>query len=241
MFDMENAYFYIKDHILKQIHGIPQGSPLSPTLAQCCLIYIESQFLSSIYDNTYFHGLRYFDDIRLLSFSYTDSQIVRSRNTISSFIHALPSSLSLEPEFSSHSFYFLECLITFTPPTFMIIYLSKNYAFYKEHKRLKFYTFQNFYSYHSNRVLIASNNLRSKFSAISKYCNSSLAIYISTLSWFQDFILAEYPASILISVLNEFYFKTSQAVWKKLAQEVSSDYSPRDDIFNFKYCQFSLD
>ena len=231
-FDMENAYFYIKDYILKQIHGIPQGSPLSPTLAQCCLIYVESQFLSSIYDNTYFFGMRYFDDIRLLSFSYNSSQIQRSRNTITSFIQHLPSSLILEPEFSSHSFYFLECLITFTPPSFMIIYLSKNYVHYNQYGTLKFYTFQNFFSYHSNRELVASNNLRSKFSAISKYCNSNQAIFISTLSWFQDFIIAEYPARILIKIMREFYLKTSKIVWKMLADEVASDYYPRDDIFN---------
>ena len=38
-FDMDNAYFYIHDYILKQILVIPQGSPLSSTLAQCCLIF----------------------------------------------------------------------------------------------------------------------------------------------------------------------------------------------------------
>ena len=153
--------------------------------------------------------------------------------TIQNFIKHLPPSLILEPEFSGHSFYFLECLITFTPPTFLIIYLSKNYAFYKQHKRLKFYSFQNYYSYHSDRELVASNNLRSKFSAISKYCNSDVAIYISILSWFQDFIMAEYPAKLVIKILKEFYFKSSKPVWKMLVSEVSLDYNFREDIFSF--------
>ena len=231
-FDMDNAYFYIHDYILKQILGIPQGSPLSPTLAQCCLIFFESQFLDSIYDNTYFFGLRYFDDVRLLSIAYSNDQISRSKKTIEKFIKHLPPSLVLEPEFSGHSFYFLECLITFTPPTFMIIYLSKNYAFYKQYQKLKFYSFQNFYSYHSDRELVASNNLRSKFSAISKYCNSEVAIHISVLSWFQDFVMADYPAKLVIKILKEFYFKSSKPVWKMLAAEIHLDYNFREDIFS---------
>ena len=65
IFDMENAFFQINEEIIRQIFGIPQGSPLSPALAQCVLIYFEHKYLSSIYDNTHFMGIRYFDDIRL--------------------------------------------------------------------------------------------------------------------------------------------------------------------------------
>ena len=230
-FDMENAYFYIHTYILKQIHGIPQGSPLSPALAQCLLIYYEAQFLSSIYDNTYFFGLRYFDDLRLLAFSYSHSQLQRASHTISKFISALPDSLVLEPECCDKGFYFLECLIAFDPPKFMIIYLSKNYEFYKTHHKLKFHALQSYYSYHADRDLIALNNLKSKFTAMIFYCNSNQAIFTSVLSWFQDFYVAKYPLPIIKQAFRHFYRKTFSPVWLCLCHEIDVDYSPRADIF----------
>ena len=74
IFDMENAFFQINEEIIRQIFGIPQGSPLSPALAQCVLIYFEHKYLSSIYDNTHFMGIRYFDDIRLIVISLTSNE-----------------------------------------------------------------------------------------------------------------------------------------------------------------------
>ena len=230
-FDMNNAYFHIKNYILKQIFGIPQGSPLSPILAQCLLMYYESQFLNSIYDNTYFFGMRYFDDLRLISVAYRSSQIRRSEEMIEKFISGLPPSLILEPEFCDKGFSFLECTISIKPSGYMMIYMSKNYLHYQKYGKLKFFSLQNYYSYHGNRELIASNNLKTKFTAIINYCNSEQAIFSSVLSWFQDFLEANYPANVLISVLKHFYFCTKSLVWKALVEEVHREYSPRANIF----------
>ena len=187
--------------------------------------------MSSIYDNTFFFGLRYFDDVRLISVAYQSSQMRRSETVIEKYISGLPSSLVLEPEFCDKGFLFLECAIVLNLPNFMIVYLSKNYIPFKVNGKPKFYALQNFNSYQADGILIAKNNLRSKFTAMTKYCNSNQAIFSSVLSWFQDFLIAEYPAKILISVLKEFFFSSKNGVWKALIDEVKSDYSFRIDIF----------
>ena len=107
--------FMINEEIIRQIFGIPQGSPLSPALAQCVLMYFEHKFLSSIYDNTHFMGIRYFDGIRLIVISLTSKQedIEESEKLIGRFIASLPESLVLEPEPNEDNrFRFLESHIT---------------------------------------------------------------------------------------------------------------------------------
>ena len=98
---------------ITQIFGIPQGSPLSPALAQCVLIYFEHKFLSSIYDNTRFMmGIRY---SRLIGMPLTSKQeeIEESEKLIRNFIASLPELLMLEPEPNENNrFRFLEAHIS---------------------------------------------------------------------------------------------------------------------------------
>ena len=63
IFIMEYAFFEINGEILRQIFGIPLGSPLSPALSHCVLIYYEHQFMASIRDHRLFMDLRYIDDV----------------------------------------------------------------------------------------------------------------------------------------------------------------------------------
>ena len=155
----------------------------------------------------------------------------RSETVIEKYVSGLPSSLVLEPEFFEKGFLFLECAIVLNLPNFMIVYLSKNYIPFKVNGKPKLYALQNFNSYQADGTLIAKNNLRSKFTAMTKYCNSNQSIFPSVLSWFQDCLIAEYLAKILISVLKEFFFFTNKSVWKALIDAVRSYYSFRMNIF----------
>ena len=103
--------------------------------------------------------MRYFDDLRLISVAYRSSQIRRSEEMIEKFI--LPS-LILESEFCDKGFSFLECTISIKPSGYMMIYMSKNYLHYQKYGKLKFFSLQNYYSYHGNRELIASKQFEDK-------------------------------------------------------------------------------
>ena len=43
--DLDNIYFKVGDTIMRQIHGIPMGSPLSPAMAICICAFYENKFL----------------------------------------------------------------------------------------------------------------------------------------------------------------------------------------------------
>jgi hypothetical protein len=62
-FDLDNVYFTLGTAILKQIIGIPMGSPLSPALAIIICAYSEHKFLTSISTYKYLTAVRYMDDL----------------------------------------------------------------------------------------------------------------------------------------------------------------------------------
>ena len=63
--------------------NIPQGITLSLALAQCGFMCFEHKFLSSIYDNTHFKGIRYFDDIRWIVISLTsDEESIQNQKSL---------------------------------------------------------------------------------------------------------------------------------------------------------------
>ena len=95
IFDVENAYFQSLNTTLKQIIGIPMGSPGSPSYAICVCMYInEHQFHASMHDyttlyniitrtnptTTYFCAQRYIDDLFAIS--------PHDKTDTTSFIHA---------------------------------------------------------------------------------------------------------------------------------------------------------
>ncbi|CAM9953163.1 unnamed protein product, partial [Heterosigma akashiwo] len=105
VFDMENVYFRISNTFLLQVFGIPQGSPLSPALASCVLIWVENQFIESIRDDTRFSkhifmGIRYVDDIRIIVLCASNSKkdIELAHLLIQMYIDSFPESLLIEPE-----------------------------------------------------------------------------------------------------------------------------------------------
>ena len=156
IFDMENAFFEINGEILRQIFGIPQGSPLSPALSQCILMNYEHQFLASIHDHRLFMGLRYIDDVRLIVIALSRSQndVSKAESQIQAFINSLPKSLILEPEPNiNNGFKFLESYISFKDK--FIAYFSKNFndgiVFPKDLTTYPFQTFKGSYMMNPER------------------------------------------------------------------------------------------
>jgi hypothetical protein len=77
MFDLNNAFFTILNYVLRQLLGIPMGSPTSPPLAILVCSYSEYSFLSTLgVDRRLLSGVRYMDDCCL--FIVYDADDVKS-------------------------------------------------------------------------------------------------------------------------------------------------------------------
>ena len=70
LFDAYHAFLEKNEKILlRQIKGLPHGSPPSPPLAVTVIIYVEYHFFKSVrgnmrFTNCTFTGMRYVDDVR---------------------------------------------------------------------------------------------------------------------------------------------------------------------------------
>ena len=205
---MEHAFFTLNEEIIRQIFGIPQGSPLSPALSQCVLIYYEHQFMSSIDDHTHFMGLRYIDDVRLivLASSHSPTDIQKAENQITAFINNLPKSLIVEPEPNiNNGFRFLESYITFDYRSLKIAYFSKNFHGTIFPTDLDTYPFQVYTaSYMANAEDDIKNNIRNRLEAIERYSSNQYAIHIGMVSSFGDFYCSKFPRKIILTTLYSY-------------------------------------
>ena len=228
--DMGNSFFKINEEIIRQIFGIPQGSPLSPALAQCVLMYFEHKFLSSIYDNTHFMGIRYFDDIRLIVISLTSKQedIEESEKLIGRFIASLPESLVLEPEPNEDNrFRFLEAHISMKEKT--SFYYSKNYEAKEEiiPQDLTTYPFQTYFgSYMQNPKQEIKNNVRTRLEAIENYSRDEKCIERGVTSSIGDFYCSGFPKSIILETTYNFAEKVSSRPreWRRMIDHLKKMY-----------------
>ena len=90
-FDLNNAIFQLgKDTVLRQLIGIPMGSPLSAALAPLVCIYFENKLFSTIDPKLPLvetNGFRYMDDqIAIAAF---DNRNQQSKRQAISFVEAL--------------------------------------------------------------------------------------------------------------------------------------------------------
>ena len=212
IFDMKHAFFKINEKILRQVFGIPQGSPLSPALSQCVLMYYEHQFMMSIHDHRYFMGIRYIDDVRLIviSPSKRSSDIQKAEELTTAFINNLPESLVLEPEPNENNgFRFLESYITFNDRAIKIAYYSKNFHYGNVFpKDLDTYPFQTYSgSYMKNPEQEIKNNIRTRLEAIENYSENENSIHLAMISSLGDFYWSRFPKKIVMQALYNFVYK----------------------------------
>ena len=125
-FDLDNVFFTLGKNILKQIIGIPMGSPLSPSLAIIICAYSEHKFLTSIHSFKYFTAVRYMDDVHacIIITPFSQEQTEKCLLIIKDMENIYPETLTLEKT-GEGSTDFLESTITYTKHDVSVRYFSK--------------------------------------------------------------------------------------------------------------------
>ena len=216
VFDMENVYFRISNTFLLQVFGIPQGSPLSPALASCVLIWVENQFIESIRDDTRFSkhifmGIRYVDDIRIIVLCASNSKkdIELAHLLIQMYIDSFPESLLIEPEPSNFNICrFLEAQTYFSRLDIKCAFVAKNYTFghNKQYQYKAGYPFQVYQkSYSDEPKKEVRNCINTRLHAVLAYSMTPTAIQIAMESCIPDFIVSNFPKNITIRKVTDFF------------------------------------
>jgi hypothetical protein len=129
-FDLDNACFTLVGAIIRQIFGIPQGSPTSPALAVLVCIYSEHKWLQShkIWSSC-IATARYMDDTAvIICYPLDDPEGLQHALTIahSLEVDCYHSSLTFEMDCSSKSVSIMRCILSVAKHNLIFNYNNKN-------------------------------------------------------------------------------------------------------------------
>ena len=150
-FSLDNALFKLGDTIVKQVHGIPMGDPLSPAICIATCAYFENKWFNTLSktekENIFF--CRYMDDTHMV----TDSATIPSLENVAKDFETkcYPNSLVLE---STDAAIFLECILATDPSTNRILlsHNNKNHTHITSFGKQRYYKQQDYKSYTPHRV-----------------------------------------------------------------------------------------
>jgi len=213
-FDLENVYFTLGKTILKQIIGIPMGSPLSPSLAIIICAHAEHIFSLSILDFKYFFATRYMDDLHsaIIILGNKMNKALQAYKTIYDMEHIYPDTLTLEKT-GTGSTDFLESTITYTKQDISVRYYSKNRdsLHLNNAKLLKFYRFQPYHSYRPSSQI--RGTLVGTFLRLIYHSDSATSAFPSAIELIKELRLLDYPRHILKKVTTKLDRRHPHALW----------------------------
>jgi hypothetical protein len=132
MIDIQFCFFSLANTMLRQVFGIPMGSPCSPGYSMAICIYYEKQFKDSLSDFQKLFGFaRYFDDLR--AFVAFNKNCATSKSIAKDIIvllakHCYHESMILIPECADgNQFYFLQSQVAICERKLFFTLHSKNF------------------------------------------------------------------------------------------------------------------
>jgi hypothetical protein len=222
--DLNNAIFSVGNVNLKQVKGVPMGSPLSPILAILVATYYEFMFLSNLSEEqkAKVAGIRYVDDIVILG-SYDDDNITDQKDTdciIQDFIKCYHKDLILEEEeIKDDQFIFLEGDITISKgKDFLMQIKNNNWDSVLNHNLQKIKRYVHWKSY--SPLQIKKSIIFGAINRIIIHSSSDCLVFYSTIKLFFELRLLQYPWRIMKGIVYRLMKKKEPLipVWNRILE-----------------------
>jgi hypothetical protein len=210
-FSLDNALFKLGDEIVKQVHGIPMGDPLSPAICIATCTYFENKWFNTLSktekENIFF--CRYMDDIHMV----TDSATIPSLENVAKDFETkcYPNSLVLE---STDAAIFLECTLATDPSTNRILlsHNNKNHTHITSFGKQRYYKQQDYKSYTSHRV--QRGTLIGLWTRMMHNSNDDSLLHTKINERIREMLhTLHYPTSPIICTLTHMLQKHKTLVW----------------------------
>jgi len=220
-FDLHNAIFQLgQDTILKQLIGIPMGSPLSAALAPLVCIYFEHKLFSILDPKLTLiktNGFRYMDDqIAIAAFDKRDPE---SKNQAITFVEKLATcyddAMIMENEASniketgeiltSSEFDFLEATISICKSEITLKHLNKNKKMILESNKQKRFRYHHYHSYTPTNQMMGT--VIGTIVRIHCYSSNTEEFIKSINLTIRELYSLSYPTNIIRKTLSKLYHK----------------------------------
>ena len=230
-YDITHAYFTTLGQTVRQILGIPMGSPGSPAYAICICMFYEHKFHTSLHHfstilrcptDTMVRAIRYIDDV--LAFITWDERNSASKvyaHAITSLIAtAYHKNMKLKEEAPTHELPFLQGKVIIKNNTIHVKYNNKNLPSILTTGNQKLYTVKHRHTFMTeasarNTVIGALHRLRNTSATKAQTIADASDMYIC-------FSALGYTAKTFCDALKAVAHKTTEKRWSKIAKLITA-------------------
>ena len=228
LFDLENAVFNVgSDTRLRQIIGIPMGSPISAALAPLVCIYFEHLYFSGLEnaENESVHGIRYVDDQLALAFYNTSDPQSKldAIHLVEELSECYDEKMTMENEACNYNdsnsvihtsnFVFLEARVHFDGHTICSKHNNKNELSVREENKQKFFRYHHFDSFASRQQKIGA--IIETLVRTSRYTSNFADLKESTRLCRRELSILGYPKPFFNRALKKLR-RTRPEIWAKM-------------------------
>jgi len=213
-FDTSNCFFKIGNTILKQVWGVPMGSPMSPIIAILVCARREHYCIQGLArEKQMIRAFRYVDDM-LIMMKYRKGKRHLTEKIITKVMTCYHKSMEMSVERYGTKIEFLEYQISMEKHTIEMGHLCKNEEQLLKTGTLKFKKLPEADSFAPRKQklgLIIGN-----FCRIGKHCSNIKTLVLAMEQTCTEMQMCGYGKNLLYEALERMYQKTGSEIWRTM-------------------------
>jgi len=211
-FDTNNCFFKTGPTILKQVWGVPMGSPMSPIIAILVCARREHYCLNGLQrEINMIRAFRYVDDMMII-LKYKKNKRYLTERIANKIMNCYHQCMEMNIEQYDRTVNFLEYKIAVKDNKIIIGHLCKNEEHFMETGTLKFMKLPEATSFVAKKQKLGM--IIGNFCRIKRHCSNLTTLALAMEQTCTEMKVCGYGKKLLIEALEFMYSKTGEEIWQ---------------------------